>query len=442
MTILAYACINPTWEKPPIADWWGETIDCLYLDYVTDDGAQPELQQLLQICSIAPPQILYLRQIADLASSIEELQGYLSAWLNQGISVYYASHVTVTNPQGNFQLLTLDQGIAWGAIADELHASRQRRSLKAGHARNRLRALPPPGRSPYGYRRGRYQYALDRTAAPVVRAFFEQFLLYGSIRGAAKFLEKTYGKRISASTAQRWLSHPVYRGDLHYQDGGVLRDTHTPIISREEAAQVDRLLRRNRRLPPKTASAERSLAGLVYCAECGSKLTVSSAKARQVPHRYLYLRPMNCQREKPCSAIAYNTVLTQSISVIAADLTQAVRGLPQDRPRSPKAYLLAQIQQKEAAILQLSTLVQQGILDTPSADLRRYTLLSEIATLEQSRSQLPPENLLEIIQTLASEQFWQGLTEPERRVYFREFIREIQIVRSGESWQVKIQFVF
>ncbi len=49
------------------------------------------------------------------------------------------------------------------------------------------------------------------------------------------------------------------------QNGQILSDTHTPIISREEAAQIDRLLRRNRRLPPRTASANRSLAGLVSC---------------------------------------------------------------------------------------------------------------------------------------------------------------------------------
>jgi hypothetical protein len=106
--------------------------------------------------------------------------------------------------------------------------------------------------------------------APAVKAFFEQFILYGSIRGAARFLDKKYGKKIAPSTAQRWLQHPIYRGDSEYKDGQVIRDTHTPIISRDEAAQVDRLLRRNRQLPPKTVSAERSLAG--WC-------TVPSARA-------------------------------------------------------------------------------------------------------------------------------------------------------------------
>mgnify|MGYP003339245554 CR=1 FL=1 len=133
--------------------------------------------------------------------------------------------------------------------------------IREGHARNRLKGLPPPGRAPYGYRRGKDRYTIDRAAAAVVKDFFEHFLLYGSLRGAVRHLAQRYGKKISTSTAQRWLTHPVYRGDLCYQKGEVVRDTHTALISREEAAQIDRLLRRNHRLPPRTAGTCRSLAG-------------------------------------------------------------------------------------------------------------------------------------------------------------------------------------
>jgi hypothetical protein len=87
-------------------------------------------------------------------------------------------------------------------------------------------------------------------------------------------------------------------------------------------------------------------------------------------------------------------------------------------------------------------LVTAGILDNTTADLRTYTLRSEIAELEQQRSQLPPANLPEIAQTLSIPQFWQDLSEAERRVYLREFIRQIQLRREGNDWSVAIQFVF
>ena len=131
--------------------------------------------------------------------------------------------------------------------------------IRQGHARQRQLAHPPPGRAPYGYRRGQDRYTIDRQAAPVVRAFFERFSLYGSLSDAVRFLDRQYGKRISTTTARRWLANPVYRGDLHYKraDGKdeVIRNTHAPLISRDEAAQIDRRLGRNKHLPPRTASA-------------------------------------------------------------------------------------------------------------------------------------------------------------------------------------------
>lgn len=104
-------------------------------------------------------------------------------------------------------------------------------------------------KAPYGYRRGKERYILDRSVSPIVKEFFDRFLIYGSLRGAVRHLEKRYGKKISVTTGRRWLTNPVYRGDLEYKNGEIISNTHPPIISRDEAAQVDRLLRRNQRLP-------------------------------------------------------------------------------------------------------------------------------------------------------------------------------------------------
>jgi hypothetical protein len=138
-------------------------------------------------------------------------------------------------------------------LLQQVQREQRSRRIRQGHAQNRVMALPPPGKAPYGYRRSKHRYVVDRSTAPVVKDFFEQFLLYGSLSGAVRYLAKRYGKKIAVSTGHRWLTNPVYRGDLAYQNGELVSDTHVAILSREEAAQIDRLLRRNRRLPPRTA---------------------------------------------------------------------------------------------------------------------------------------------------------------------------------------------
>jgi hypothetical protein len=327
-----------------------------------------------------------------------------------------------------------------------LQDSQRSRRIRQGHARNRIKALPPPGKAPYGYRRGKERYVLDRTTAPIVKDFFEHFILYGSLRGSVRYLQKKYNKKIAVSTGKRWLTNPVYRGDLVYRNRDVVADTHVPIISRQEAAQVDRLLRRNRQLAPRAASAPRSLAGLVVCAACQSPMTVTRVTAPRKDQEYLYLRPIACPHQLPdhpkCRGIPYTQILDHTIQRICEDLPRAVSGLQLPDMDCIKQELSAQIAAKEAVLEQLPTLTNSGVLDAETAELRAYKVRTEIAELRAKLAQLPPVNLQAIAQTVSIPQFWLDLSEAERRFYFREFIRQIQLVREGKNWDIQLIFVF
>jgi uncharacterized protein YfkK (UPF0435 family) len=317
--------------------------------------------------------------------------------------------------------------------------------MPKGHSLNRTQALPPPGSPPFGYKRGKDKYVIDRAKATIVKEFFENFLLYGSLRGAVRHIAQKFNKVVAVSTGRHWLISPVYRGDLAYQVAGqtqVLRDTHKPIITRDEAAQVDRLLRRNKSLPPKTASAERSLAGLVFCSTCQGKLIVTSVTVRNKGRAYLYLRCLSCPLDQKCKAIAYNQILDLTIAKICTDLVPAVSGVGTSRLSAIKAQIETTIAQKFAVIEQMPTLVDTGILDTETADLRAYNLRTEIAKLEDQKSQLPPINLEAIAQTVSIPQFWQDLSESERRFYFREFIRAVKIDLTNPAWNLQLIFAF
>lgn len=347
--------------------------------------------------------------------------------------------------------------------------------IRQGHARQRQLAHPPPGRAPYGYRRGKDRYTIDRQASPVVRAFFERFSLYGSLSDVVRFLDRQYGKRISTTTARRWLANPVYRGDLRYKrENGkeeIVQNTHAPLISRDEAAQIDRRLGRNKNLPPRTASASRSLAGLVTCATCQGRFRVTSArpykgKKRRThasskrsdsePHTektgaaiapdYTYLYPSSCpQQPKKCGSLKYADVLTATIQKIAEDLTRELERISANNMAIPTAIntgLQAEIDRCQQIIDQLPQLAADGILDAETVALRSYNLRVEIADLEQQRQQLPPVNLRETLATLSLPQFWYDLSEVERRFYLREFVRAIVVHREDDRWWLTLSFAF
>jgi hypothetical protein len=314
--------------------------------------------------------------------------------------------------------------------------------MRQGHARNRLKSLPPPGKAPYGYRRSKDKYTIDKSAAPVVKDFFDRFIIYGSLRGAVRYLEQKYHKKISASTGLRWLSNAVYRGDTAYLNGETISNTHVAIISRDEAAQIDRLLRRNRRLPPRTASAPRSLAGLVNCQHCGQNLTVTSVSAPRRTEKYLYLRPTHCDRQPKCKSIAYDRILNTTIDRICTDLPLAVSQMGVPNMDGFKAKILQEISDKQQAIAQLRALIKSVTLDLEIVELRTYKLKTEISKLQDRLAAFPPVNLQSLAQAVSIRQFWLDLSEAERRFYFREFIRAIEIDLQATDLDLQLRFIF
>ncbi|MGV0027597.1 recombinase family protein [Phormidesmis priestleyi] len=433
MRIIAYLYSDPLLESTPNPNLWGWEIDRVYQDLATEKVMRPELQKLLSECQIEPVDYLLVRRLEELGDSVQEVGDRLTELETLGIQL-------ITVEQSNADA---DHRADLLKLLQQVQSSQKSRRIRQGHARNRIKALPPPGKAPYGYRRSKNRYVIDRATAPVVKDFFEQFLLYGSLRGAVRYLEKKYRKKISVSTGRRWLSNPVYRGDLEYQTGDVIADTHGALITREEAAQIDRLLRRNRRLPSRTASAPRSLAGLVSCNRCQSPMTV----ARVAPHHkkaseYLYLRPTQCSKNPKCKAIAYEQILQATIERICEDLPRAVSETNMPDLDGIKQGIAAAIAAQQAILSQLPALIETHILDSETANLRAYKIRTEIAKLQSQLSQLPPVNLSAIAQTVSIPQFWLDLSESERRFYFREFIRQIELIRHETGWHLKLIFIF
>ncbi len=437
MKIIAYSYTDPLLESAPEPSIWGWELDRVYQDL----GKRLELRQLISDCQAEPADYLLIRRLEELGDSFPQVSDRLTELEALGVQLIVTEQPYTSTQQGlessptNLQLDLLK-------LLQAIGREQRSRRIRQGHARNRLSALPPPGKAPYGYRRGKEKYILDRSAAPVVKDFFENFLLYGSLRGAVRYLAQKYGKKISVTTGRRWLTNPVYRGDTAYQHGEVISNTHVSIISREEAAQVDRLLRRNRRLPPRTASAPRSLAGLVVCSECKSQMTVVSATAHRKDKEYLYLRPLHCPKRPKCRSLPYQQVLEQTIASICQDLPRAVGGMNFPQLDALKNSLTQAIATKQNILAQLPNLTTEGVLDSETAALRTYKLRTEIAELQGKLATLPPVNLRSVAQAVSIPQFWLDLSESERRFYFREFIRQIEIIRLGAVWEIELNFIF
>ena len=437
MNKVAYLYIDPLLESPSNEYIWGQEVDYIYQDL----GQRQQLLQLIKDSQQNPPQNLLIRRLEELGDNINQICDRLKQLESLGIEIiaieqdYQSSKFAQENAP--------DNKLALMELLEEITSNKRKERLIQGHARNRLKVLPPPGKAPYGYRRGQDKYIIDKSTAPVVKDFFEQFLLFGSLRGAVRYLANRYGKKIAPSTGKNWLTNPVYRGDLKYKNNQVILNTHTAILDREEAAQIDRILRRNSRLASRTASAPRSLAGLISCQQCQLPMTISRVTQRKKKQEYLYLRCHDCPQETKCKAINYQEILELAITKICQELPIAVEKVNLQNITIFKDQINATIKQKKEIILQLPILQEQNILDSETANLRSYKLQTEISELESQLAQLPPENLKAIAKTVSIPQFWFDLSESERRFYFREFLKQIEIVRLEDNqWDLNLVFIF
>ena len=440
MIIFAYFYSEPLLESS-----LDISVNDIFIDRIYHDlGARYELEKLINDCQKNPPNyvlIRHLEELGDYPAIVKDNYNKLTSYGLEIITIKYHDFTNIEDIEQSKNSIKID--INDSEILEKIKNNKVRFCLQKAQALTRIKALPPPGKPPYGYRRGKDCYIIDRTTAPIIKDFFEQFLLFGSLRGAVNYLAKRYGKKIAVSTASRWLENPVYRGDLAYKNNEIISNTHMPIISREEAAQIDRLLRRNRKLPPKTASAKHSLTGLVSCQKCHQSMTITHVTQRNKNKEYLYIRPQKCPLKPQCKAIPYQDVLNRSIDYICHNFTQKVNSFDSKNIEIYKNNIQSQITQKQNIIEQLSSLVQSEILDETTAQIRRYNLNIEISQLRSQLEQLPPENLKNIAEAVSLPRFWQDLSEAERRFYFREFIRKIHIEQiSKEQWNLEIIFIF
>ena len=138
MTTIAYLYIDPLLESQSEVYEWQQKVDCVYQDL----GQRVELTRLIFDCQENPPQVLLLRSIAELGDNLNQVGDRLEKLEALGIEVIAEKHnyqssawAEKTNGQIKFEL---------GSVLHEISKEKNINRLKQGHARNRLKILPPP----------------------------------------------------------------------------------------------------------------------------------------------------------------------------------------------------------------------------------------------------------------------------------------------------------
>ena len=169
MKIFAYVYSDPLLETPPEKYFWGLEVDRVYQDL----GQRQQLQQLIIDCQTETPSYLLIRRLEELGDTIEEISDRLLLLESLGIDIIAVEQDYSSSQFKQAKSADIKANLA--KLLAQAQKNRLQTRLKQGHARNRLKALPPPGKAPYGYRRGQDKYIIDKSTAPVVKDFLKGF---------------------------------------------------------------------------------------------------------------------------------------------------------------------------------------------------------------------------------------------------------------------------
>lgn len=137
------------------------------------------------------------------------------------------------------------------------------------------------GKVPLGYRIDGRHLAVDPDTADTARDIFRQYIVLRSMRALRQYIMEQYGMVYSYSGLRALLQNERYVGRAHDQDSfcpalidlETFRQTQTIIAQRAQ---------RNSKLKSDWVYL---FTGLVYCAECGNRLS-----AHTVAQKYIYYR--------------------------------------------------------------------------------------------------------------------------------------------------------
>src|SRR6476661_5143389 len=132
MKIIAYSYTEPLLEAAPAPEIWGQEVDRTYQDL----GGRQQLQQLLKDCQTEPVKYLLIQRFEELGDTLQQVCSHLAQLENLGLEIIVQAETEPRNRKNLLQILA------------ELQRSQHSRSIRKGHARNRIKSRIPPGKAP------------------------------------------------------------------------------------------------------------------------------------------------------------------------------------------------------------------------------------------------------------------------------------------------------
>ncbi|MEF9427253.1 MAG: recombinase family protein, partial [Candidatus Mariimomonas ferrooxydans] len=268
---------------------------------------RPELQKMLKYMNKTKKTVdaLIVYKMDRLGRNTHDISSFRLIFDTLGIKLISATEAFDNSSMGNF-MQTMLAGMA--QYENDLRSERTKSGMMKAVEEGRW-----TWRAPVGYRlyksNGKSSLVQDRDEADIVRELFKSF--DRGLKGSELILKvNKMGAPLRKQTISKTLRNPIYKGKIKVKDwyGGEEKDgLHEPIVDEElfNRVQFNLGVYKNLQKPKLKLNEDFPLRGILYCPECGNRITGAFSTGRG-SKKYPYYR---CP-EGGCShgSIARNTV--------------------------------------------------------------------------------------------------------------------------------------
>ena len=298
--------------------------------YYVDDGYtgtnfnRPGFQQLIDDIEIGLVSAVMVKDLSRLGRDYVSVGNYTDSYFPEHNVRFIAVNDAIDSDEGESEIAPFKN------ILNEMYARDISKKIRSSH---RLRGSmgEPLSQPPYGYMKSsenKKKWIIDPEAATVVKSIFKMCLdgkgnetiarelqenevlipmaywrSKGLNRGGKKTQTNPY--KWCKTTIQKILSQQEYCGDIinfktysksfknkrrienSKENWAVFKDVNEPIIDRETFETVQKFISKTKRRAPKKENGERSIFnGLIYCADCHSKMRYHTSTSNKEIHYF------------------------------------------------------------------------------------------------------------------------------------------------------------
>lgn len=376
---------------------------------------RPELQRLLDDVRAGKIDLIvftkldrWFRNIGEYYKVQEVLEAHGVGW-----KTIYEDYDT-TSASGRLKV-----NIMLSVAQDE--ADRTGERIKAVHESKLLRNEPISGKVPFGYKIENKHLVVVPEDAEKVRDIFEHYIALRSVRALRAYTMETYGLPYGQTGLAQLLRNERYIGRAHGKD-----DFCPAILSDDVFYKVQEILQvRAERLNLSRTDRIYLFTGIVFCAECGNRLSSHTVGRKYIYYRCTRYEKLHlCPHKKRTSELILESWLLRNLPAKLEEYNLALEAKAKaDKPKIDAAKI--QRKMEKLKDLYLNDLIDRDIYE------RDYIALKAELAKAMSYQEKPrkPVDIEKITNLLA---MYPKLSRAGQKEFWGRILKRIVITQTDD----------